>query len=76
MANFPKEDKPYNLRVDVVDVDEIYPPRESLVEAEPRLNFPKEDKPHNLRIYVVDRLIPQTKPPSPVSSWIRLLGQL
>ena len=32
----------------------IYPPRESLAEAKPRLNFPKEDKPHNLQVDVVD----------------------
>ena len=32
----------------------IYPLRESLAKARPRLNFPKEDKPHNLRVDVVD----------------------
>ena len=32
----------------------IYPPRESLAEAEPRPNFPAEDKSHNLRANLVD----------------------
>ena len=32
---------------------EIYPPLESLAEAEPRLNFPAKDKPLNLRVDVV-----------------------
>ena len=32
----------------------IYPPWESLAEAEPRPNFPMEDKVHNLRANVVD----------------------
>ena len=32
----------------------IYPPLESLAEAEPRLNFPTEDKSYNLQVGIVD----------------------
>ena len=44
----------YMYRVYYVGGYAIYPPRESLAEAKPRLNFPKEDKPHNLRVDIVD----------------------